>query len=75
MKPATTKGLWAPIVKPKRGAEWIIPGCIQFTKKGSIESFLKGIPEKLHESRLKNVRFARVQISEVTNPSHETRST
>lgn len=61
---AQTKQLWAPIITPKRGKEWICWICMSPTRRGSKEDFLQDVPEKDQAEVLKGVRFAKVTITE-----------
>lgn len=61
---ATTKNLWAPIIKPRRGAEWVNWTCVRRTRRGAKTEYLRDIPETYHPEMLKNVRFAKVTINE-----------
>lgn len=64
MKPAQTNGLWAPIIKPTTGNEWVMWNCVRFTKKEARASFLNQFPPRLAKSVLADCRFARVSIIE-----------
>lgn len=62
--PAQSKGLWAPIVKPDRGAEWIHWYCIRTTRKEAKRAYLDGVVLAAHKMWLRKVRFARVMVVE-----------
>lgn len=61
---AISKGLWAPIHKPKRGGEWVNWRCVRTTRKASKEALLENIDQVHHKRFLNVVRFARVTITE-----------
>jgi len=61
------KNLWAPIIRPKRGAEWINWTCVRLTKRDAMAAVCDHIPPNLHKEWLQNVRFARVTIIESQN--------
>lgn len=63
-KRAISKGLWAPIHTPKRGAEWINWRCVRTTRKAARSALLEGIAPERHGPHLENTRFARVTITE-----------
>ena len=66
-RPATVKNLWAPIICPKRGAEWINWTCVRLTKRDARAAACEHIPPIHHKEWLANVRFARVSITESQN--------
>mgnify|MGYP000855978316 FL=1 len=55
---------WAAIQQGKRSA-WINPHTIRWTRKEARAAYLKMWDDKYHKQALKNVRFARVSVSEV----------
>lgn len=65
MKTVKTK-MWAPIVKSKRGSDWIVWTCIRSTRKQALHAYLSGLnpaPE-IVKAHLDRVRFARVSVIE-----------
>lgn len=61
---AQTKNLWAPIVKAKRGNDWINWGHVASTRRDSKRKFLAVFLPEHHKKVLRTVRFARVTITE-----------
>jgi len=57
---------WAAIQQGKRSA-WINLYTIRWTRKEARAAYLKMWDDKYHKQALKNVRFARVSVSEVPN--------
>lgn len=57
--------LWAAIVKSRRG-EWIDHDSISRLRKDSRTLYLKDFSERWHKEMLSRVRFARVEIKEIT---------
>jgi hypothetical protein len=68
---ATVKNLWAPIIKPKQGSEWINWTCVRLTRRDAKAAMCEHLPENLHRKFLKNVRFARVMVSEMSMENKE----
>lgn len=58
----STSGLWAPIVKPTRGKEWVIWTCIRGTRRDARAAYLEHMEPSHYATALKRVRFARVSI-------------
>ena len=58
--------LWAAIIDSKRSA-WIHWHTIRRTRKEARAAYLEMWGDKYHKQALKNVRFARVIVSEVPN--------
>lgn len=65
--PVTSKGLWAPI-NIAGGREYVIWPCLASSKQRAKEAYFKDIPMNQRWRALSRVRFARVQITEVTKP-------
>lgn len=63
-RPVITRNLWAPIIKPKRGAEWICWPCVRLSRREAKAELLKDLPERMHKEHLRNVRFGKVTITE-----------
>ena len=57
--------LWAVIAKSMRG-EWIYPDAISTLKKDARALYLDGMDAKWHKEMLSRVRFARVEVKEIT---------
>lgn len=61
---AVTKRLWAPIIKPARGHEWVNWLCVRSTKREAIIAYRAGVPIECMRHHIRRVRFARVTITE-----------
>lgn len=64
MTTATTKNLWAPVVKAKRGNDWIVWTCVRSTRREAKSAYIDGVEADHIKHHLKRVRFARVTIQE-----------
>lgn len=57
--------MWAAILKLNRG-DWIDPTSISTLRKDSRTLYLEGFGERWHKQMLARVRFARVEVKEIT---------
>lgn len=64
MTQITARNLWAPIVSPQKGKDWIVWTCVRYTRREARNAYLEGINPNREKEHLARVRFAKVTIKE-----------